>query len=86
MRYKKFLILLTVTSLFTNQTEPSMLTVDGKEMLLTCVKCIPEYTYRKIKTLQPQTVTVPHIEMEPDKELKQQLILPESELQPLDLE
>ena len=45
----------------------------------------PEYTYRKIKTLQPQTVTVPYLEMEPDKELKQQLILPESELQPVNL-
>ena len=47
----------------------------------------PDATIEKIYLPHPpQTVDVPHISVAPDLELPMQQILPESELQPLDLE
>ena len=54
------------------------------------VECIlsiyPDAVYAKILLPHPpQTVDVPHVAMAPDAELPMQLILPESDLQPLEL-
>ena len=54
------------------------------------VECIlsiyPDAIYAKILLPHPpQTVDVPHVAMEPDLELPMQQILPESDLQPLEL-
>ena len=54
------------------------------------VECIlgmyPDAVYAKILLpYPPQTVDVPYVAMEPDLELPMQQILPESDLQPLEL-
>ena len=54
------------------------------------VECIlsiyPDAVYAKILLPHPpQTVDVPHVAMAPDAELPMQQILPESDLQPLEL-
>ena len=47
----------------------------------------PGFTYEKIYLPHPpKTVDVPHIRLAPDLELPAQQILPESELQPVNLE
>ena len=55
------------------------------------VKCIlsiyPDAIYAKILLPHPpQTVDVPHVSVAPDLELPMQQILPESQLEPLELE
>ena len=46
----------------------------------------PDFTYEKIYLPHsPKTVNVTHTSVTPDPELPEQKILPESELQPLDL-
>lgn len=46
----------------------------------------PESTYKKIYLPHPpQTVDVPYVKVSPDLELPMQQILPESQLEPIDL-
>ena len=54
------------------------------------VECIlsiyPDAVYHKVLLPHPpQTVDVPHIRVAPDQELPMQQILPQSELEPIDL-
>ena len=39
-------------------------------------------TYRQVKSLNPETVNVPHIRLDDDFQLPAQQILPQSELEP----
>lgn len=49
------------------------------------VKMDQTRTYRKVRCLNPETINIPHEILEDDKQLPEQKILPESQLEPLNL-